>query len=164
MIRVRRAFLTAAAALVLGGTSLTAQQVDRFGDWLLVQFPDQRCRLAQTVLSRRSGNELVEIWLDEEPQGTAVISARVPVGVDLAAGIAYRHPSRQTAVPLIWQMCGPDKCLAQAQITADELTRLRRGNLITLAFVPVRGSRALRVAVSLRGVTSGLRAQAACRG
>jgi len=148
--------------VLLATTAVTAQTPQRFGDWSLVEFPDQSCRLVQSVLSRRSGNVLAEVWLGSRVDETAVFSARVPVGVDLAAGIAYRHPNRSAAVPLIWQMCGPEKCLAQSQITEEETNRLRRGREVVLAFVPIRGSRPLRVAISLRGVTAGLRAQTTC--
>lgn len=159
-------FCVLAVGIVLTATAPNAQQADppqRFADWQLIQFPDFSCQLVQTVVSRRTGNTLTEMWLMAQADGTGVISVRVPVGVDLAAGIAYRHPNRQAAVPLIWQMCGPDKCLAQSRITQAEMARLRKGRAVRLGFVPVPGSRPLQVSVSLMGVTAGLRAQTACK-
>ena len=158
--RTNRAALALALGLSVGAA--LADQPERFGDWDLLRLPQAGCQLTQTVISRRSGTRIAEIWLAGQPDGSSVLSARVPVGVSLPEGIAYRHPSARRAVPLTWQLCGPETCLAQARITEEETARLKRGSRIVLAFVPVRGSRPLQVAVSLRGVTAGLRAVAAC--
>jgi invasion protein IalB len=81
----------------------------------------------------------------------------------LGEGIAYRHADDASrAVPLTWQMCNAQTCLAQARITVRETERLRRGDAIILAFRPLRDSRIIQVSASLTGVTRGLAAVQAC--
>ncbi len=155
--------------LVLAGAVLLALPVAAsdpvpYGDWVLVAAPGV-CQLRHTRLSARSGAVLLEMLLlpPAPGEGGALAGLRVPLGVSLPDGIAWRHPaSPDQAVALAWQHCDPDLCLAAGAVSEDELDRLRRGALIEVGFRPLPGANPIRMEVSLRGVTAGWRALEGC--
>ncbi|SLN37349.1 invasion associated locus B family protein [Roseisalinus antarcticus] len=138
-----------------------AQDGARFRDWTLLDLPAGGCVLHNRVLSVDGGLTLADVFL-EDLGGDLLMSVRVPVGVSLADGMAYRHDGRPVAVPLIWQSCNTETCLAQVRATAREAERLRSARAVIVGFVPVPGARPLTFPVSLMGVTAGLAAQRAC--
>lgn len=134
------------------------------GDWVLIA-GDGICQLRHTRISARSGAVLLEMVLlpPERPGGGALAGLRVPLGVSLRDGIAWRHPSRpDQAIALAWQHCDADLCLAAGAISEGELDRLRRGNRIEVGFRPLPAADPVRMEVSLRGVTAGWRALERC--
>lgn len=153
-----------AAVVVLAGAGQAGEATFPHGDWVLVSAPGI-CQLRQTRISERSGAVLLEmLLLPPAPGGEgALVGLRVPLGVSLRDGIAWRHPaSPDQAVALAWQHCDPDLCLAAGAISAAELDRLRRGDRIEVGFRPLPEAAPIRMAVSLRGVTAGWRALEAC--
>lgn len=156
-----------AAALALGVMAASAppaaaQEARQFADWTMLTLPGQGCVLQYRAVAPDAGLVLADLYLSPAEAGRAVLSVRVPVGVSIADRAIYRHPGADSAVPLIWQTCNPQTCLAQIKIAAEEVGRLKAGRRIELGFVPTVGARRLSFAVSLRGVTAGLRAAAAC--
>ena len=134
------------------------------GDWVLVAAPGV-CQLRHTRVSARSGAVLLEMLLLPPAPGEtgALAGLRVPLGVSLPNGIAWRHPAGpDQAVALAWQHCDADLCLAAGTITEAELDRLRRGDRIEVGFRPLPTANPIRMEVSLRGVTAGWRALEAC--
>ncbi|MCC6009186.1 MAG: invasion associated locus B family protein [Rhodobacteraceae bacterium] len=134
------------------------------GDWVLLRGAGI-CQLRHTILSAASGAVLLEMLLLPPGQGRdgALAGLRVPLGVSLPDGIAWRHRARpDEAIALAWQHCDPDLCLAAGEISRAELDRLRRGASIEVGFRPLPGANPVRIAVSLRGVTAGWRALEAC--
>lgn len=134
------------------------------GDWVLIA-GGGICQLRNTRVSARSGAVLLEMVLLPSVDGSvgALAGLRVPVGVNLRDGIAWRHAARpDQAVALAWQHCDAELCLAAGAISEAELDRLRRGNRIEVGFRPLPGADPVRMEVSLRGVTAGLRALERC--
>ena len=171
----RRALLAAGlAAAVLAapgaapaGESLAGTELDRFGDWVLLRAAPGVCQLRHTLLSATSGAVLLEmLLLPPDPahtDGGALVALRVPLGVSLPDGIAWRHPASPTeAVGLAWQHCDATLCLAAGRISAAELDRLRRGNHVEVGFRPLPDAAPIRMQVSLRGVTAGWQALTDC--
>lgn len=135
------------------------------GDWVVLRSPEGGCQMRSTILSRESGAILLEMILRPQPDGApgALVGLRAPVGVSLADGIAYRHPETpEVAIGLEWQSCDAALCLAVGAISDGALDALRRGARVEVGFRPLPGARAIRLPVSLRGVTAGWRAVAAC--
>ncbi|MCI2400846.1 hypothetical protein [Aliiroseovarius subalbicans] len=81
----------------------------------------------------------------------ALVSVRVPVGASIADEMAYRHPREASAVPLVWQSGHAETCLAQVEIDAAALTRLKRGRSVERAFVSVINAGPLVVSLSPLG-------------
>ncbi len=135
----------------------------RLGDWTLLRAGEGRCLLHYRALERRSELVLGDLFLLPVGEGEAVLSLKVPVGAALSTPAFYRHPARQAVVPLAWQSCDRDQCLAQVRVTAPELARLRAGVRIELSFTPVPGAARLTFPVSLDGITRGLRAVGECQ-
>lgn len=157
-----------AAALLALPAAVSAQapdpQPEAFGDWVLVRAAGV-CQLRQTRLSAQSGAVLLEMLLlpPGHGDGGALAGLRVPLGVSLPDGIAWRHPARPgEAIALAWQHCDPDLCLAAGAISGAELDRLKRGDRIEVGFRPLPSANPVRLPVSLRGVTAGWRALEAC--
>ena len=155
------------AAAVLAGESLAGTELDRFGDWVLLRAAPGVCQLRHTLLSATSGAVLLEmLLLPPDPahtDGGALVALRVPLGVSLPDGIAWRHPASPTeAVGLAWQHCDATLCLAAGRISAAELDRLRRGNHVEVGFRPLPDAAPIRMQVSLRGVTAGWQALTDC--
>lgn len=92
----------------------------------------------------------------------ATVTLRVPVGVSLVSGIAYRHKGAAQAVGLAWQFCDHETCVASGGVSRDELERLKAALSIEVAYRPLPGSRPLAVPVSLLGFTRAWQAVRAC--
>ncbi len=156
----------ALALWLWGAADLAAQQIrdgrEIFRDWELLRLPEGGCLLAQHVLAREGELKIAGVFLSATGSGSALLSVQVPVGASLADGIGYRHPGRSAVVPLIWQSCNSETCLAQVEVTPQELARLRAAREIRIAFVPVRGSRPLVFSLSLMGLTRGMRHLETC--
>ncbi|WP_165978775.1 invasion associated locus B family protein [Antarcticimicrobium luteum] len=148
--------------MIAGAACAAAPDARRFADWTLLEVPGQGCVLQYRAVAPGSGLVLADLYLSPVAEGGAILSVRVPVGASIADRAVYRHLGAGRAVPLIWQTCNRQTCLAQVHVTEEEIGRLRAGRAIELAFVPVPGARRLSFPVSLMGVTAGLRAALAC--
>lgn len=160
--------------------------IERFGDWMLLRAEPGVCQIRHTLLSATSGAVLLEMLLlpaaapatrlsetsedgslnalraAQAPDG-ALVALRVPLGVSLPDGIAYRHPGKEAAaIGLAWQNCDPALCLAAGGISAAELDRLKRGNHVEVGFRPLPDAAPIRMQVSLQGVTAAWRAVERC--
>lgn len=152
-----------ATGLVLAVMLVTsAAAAERFRDWTTVRLGPGECVLHHRAVAADAGLVLADVFLAPLPAGGALISVRVPVGVSLPDGIAYRHPGQTRAVPLIWQSCNRATCLAQVAVNETGLRQLARGRSVDLAYVPVKGAVPLSFSVSLLGVTRGMAALEAC--
>lgn len=158
---MRRVALAAVVAIV-GAACAGAQEARRFADWTLLQAPGQGCVLQYRAVAPEAGLALADLYLSPVDEGGAILSVRVPVGASIADRVVFRHPGADRAVPLIWQTCNRDTCLAQVHVTEQELDRLRARRRIELSFVPTPGARRLSFPVSLMGVTAGFRAARTC--
>ena len=142
--------IAALTALALLSAPLQGRTV---GDWQMRAWDGLGCGAEQVVLGRATGATLAEVVLFPRPDG-AVMLVRVPTGVRLSDGIAYRHgPGDTTGVGLAWQDCSPRRCAALAQIDGAELRRLLAGREIHLGYRPTRTAPPLNVPVSLMGLT-----------
>ena len=158
--------------LLYPGPALSDLAHHRFGDWTLLQGTGGFCQLRYSLHSTQSGALLLEMILrapdslDTElpADAGAMVALLVPRGASLRDDIAYRHPRQpDRAIGLAWQSCDRELCLAAGPISAAELDRLRRGRFIEVGFIPLPDAMPIRIQVSLRGVTAGWRALAACQ-
>lgn len=155
--------LARTAAFAGGLAALCSPSVaEQFRDWTVLAREAGGCLLHQRVIAAKAGLTIADVFLAPSGGGGLVVSARVPVGAALSSGMAYRHPGRAMAVPLVWQSCDAESCLAQVEVTAEERARLMRGLRVEMAFVPVPGARPLRFQLSLLGLTAAL-GSAPCR-
>ena len=159
-----RVSLAAGLWLAVATAPVAAETATRFRDWVVLPMGPAGCVAAQRLVAAGPGLTIGDVFLAGRDGGGAILSLRVPLGADLSTPAAYRLGGGQEAVPLIWQSCDADSCLAQIEVTPGERARLSRARAVTLAFRPTTGSPPLRVPVSLMGVTAALRAQAACSG
>lgn len=102
---------------------------------------------------------------DVENEGSVLLALRVPTGVSLADGIAYRHGAGdRVGIGLEWQSCDPQRCAALARLSPAEFARLLRGREIIVGYRPLPDSRFLNVPLSLMGLTTAWRQKQACAG
>lgn len=140
-----------------------------FRDWTVVSGTDagKGCFATTSVGLKSPSSGLATVALYRLPQmqddTVAVMTARVPLGASLSAGIAYLHPNGSEAVGLAWQYCDDQTCLASGGVTAPELARLQKGTRLFLGFTPLPASRSLIVPVSLLGFTASWSALAKCQ-
>lgn len=165
--------LTGVCVLVLAGASEPVAAEDArppaqhgvHRDWTVVGDGDGGCLLTQSVYGKRTGALLVQAVLDDAGgnDGAVVLALRVPTGVRLADGIAYRHSAGdRVGVGLEWQSCDAERCTAMARLSAAEFARLRRGSEIIVGYRPLPESRFLNVPLSLMGLTAAWRQKQAC--
>lgn len=154
--------VVAAVAACGGATAVEARALHR--DWEVVRLPGGAgCAVAQAVIGRRTGVVLAQLFLQPGPERGATLIARVPNGVHLPDGLAYRHSgAARTAVGLAWQSCDAERCSASGLLSRAELGRLLRGREIILGYRPMRGSAALNVPVSLMGLSAAWTAALGC--
>lgn len=155
-------YLAVLLTLAAVGTASAQGNAASFKDWTVLPLPGQGCVLAQRLIAPEAGIFIGDVFLSETGAGGAILSLRVPLGVDLSQPAAYRLGQAGGAVPLIWQTCDAHTCLAQIEVTAAERARFAAMRQVTLAFRPTPDAPALQVPVSLMGVTAALCALAAC--
>ena len=168
------AAVLSAPGAVSSGVESGSVELASFGDWVLLSSGPGVCQLRHTLLSAQSGAVLLEmLLLPPDPAETAasgttsdtgaLVALRVPLGVSLPDGIAWRHPATPfEAVGLEWQHCDATLCLAAGRISTAELDRLQRGNHVEVGFRPLPDAAPIRMQVSLRGVTAGWQALRGC--
>ena len=86
----------ALCALALLLAALPAGAAERFRDWTLLALSDQICVLHHRAVAAAEGLTLADVFLGPEASGL-LVSVRVPLGVSLADGAAYRHPGGRRA-------------------------------------------------------------------
>ncbi|WP_407495971.1 invasion associated locus B family protein [Pseudooceanicola sp. MF1-13] len=156
-------FLRLIALLVLTASAAPAQEAEAYRDWSVLR-SDQGCLASLSVglKTADSGLATVSLYRRLETETPAIVTVRVPLGVDLTGGIAYTHPGREDAVGLAWQYCDDATCLASGALNGAEITRLQKGTRVYLGFRPLPGARMLVVPVSLLGFTRAWDAVQAC--
>jgi len=155
---LRRA--VALAMVWLAGPAAAAEQ---FRDWSVLAPEAGGCLLHQRVIAAEAGLAIADVFAQPTDAGGLRLSVQVPVGASLADGMAYRHTGQARAVPLLWQRCDGESCLAQVEVDARERGRLMRAVRVDVAFVPVPGARPLTFRLSLLGLTAAL-GSGTCRG
>jgi len=158
----RRAGLGALLAAGLLAATGPAARAQSFRDWELVAPPGAACLLHQKVIAAAAGMAIAEVFAEPRPGGGLRLSVIVPLCAALAQPMAYRLPDEARAVPLIWQSCNAETCLAQVEVGAEDRKRLAAAPSAEIGFVPVVDGRPLRFALSLMGLTAGLKAAEAC--
>lgn len=132
-------------------------EVQQFRDWqLLRQTGTEQCAISISVGLKQSNSGLVILnVLKRENTGgfPAIMTVKVPLGVNLAAGLAYTYPNSVETVGFAWQYCSEATCLASGGISGAELGNLKKESQIFMAFQPLPNSRPLIVPVSLLGFT-----------
>ena len=151
---------------MLSGTAqpVAAQSLLQYRDWQLVRGPET-CRIVSVLASQASGAILLEATLLPAPPDPDAlrIALRVPVGADLASGIALRHAGAgREAIGLDWLSCDREMCTAGGELSAQALGRLRRGTSVFVGFRPMPGARPVNLELSLMGFTAAYRALASC--
>ena len=143
-----------AFAMFLLPQSAVAQDVETHRDWSVLR-GEGGCVATTSVglKAGASGLATMALYDRKDEQVPATVTVRVPLGADLASQIAYTHANRNDAVGLNWQYCDDRSCLATGTVSSDELSRLKRGNRVYLAFRPLPGARSLVLPVSLMGFT-----------
>lgn len=163
--RLRAALPLAAALALWSGPGADARaQGTVHRDWTVVKL-DGGCLATQQVHGRRTGAMLLEaVFSPSGGDGTVAMALRVPTGVHLPDGIAYRHAaSDRVAVGLEWQQCTSSRCTAIALLSASEFGRMLRGREIIVGYRPLPRSRLLNLPLSLLGLTAAWRDVATCR-
>lgn len=159
----RRGLRAVWPALAIVLASAAAARAETFRDWELLTPAQAPCLLHQKVIAAAAGLPIADVFAVPAANGGLLLSVRVPLGAALSTPIAYRVPGASRAVPLLWQSCNSESCLAQVEVDPAERARLAAGLLVEVGFVPVIGSRPLRFEVSLLGLTAGLAAAERCR-
>ncbi|MBK3801942.1 invasion associated locus B family protein [Azospirillum argentinense] len=170
MTAMRKAFITGALAalpLLAGGTPAGAVEPGKtFGDWQTeCETPPDgkpRCFLSQTrVMENKEAKQATRILKASvgyfAPDGKGVMVVILPLGVDLRAGAALTIDDGKP-LPLTYQQCIQDGCLANAPMDEATLTALRRSKGAQITVRPYGGTQAVAFPLSTKGITDGLAA------
>lgn len=157
--RGMRAFWPVVALLL---ACAPAARAETFRDWALLTPEQGPCLLHQKVIATAAGLPIADVFAAPVANGGLRLSVLVPLGAALAEPMAYRVPGAARAVPLVWQNCNTESCLAQVEVDPAERARLAAGLLVEVGFVPVIGARPMRFELSLLGLTAGLAAAERC--
>ena len=142
--------ITPSAQAVLKGT---------YGDWMLRCQPAagtsaEQCALFQAVAAQDRPNVgLMVILLKVADQKTELLRVFAPLGVYLPSGLGLTIDGKNVGVTAFIR-CVPDGCIAEAQLSADLLSKLRNGKSATFVIfqTPQEG---IGVPVSLKGLGDG---------
>jgi invasion protein IalB len=108
------------------------------------------CRLSQTVVLKESGKVLTEVTFvfpatSSEPQ----LNVKLPLGVLLSAGTEISVDG-ETPQKLGFRTCDRNGCYAQASVSPQMLTSLRKGRSLTVEFKDL-SDKTVRLPLSLDG-------------
>jgi invasion protein IalB len=160
------AFITTAAASAYaqngdtGNTSATSRET--FQDWGRVcedapQREGQVCYIAQT-LDFAESDMAVEISVGRlvADHDGLVAAIRVPIGVDLGAGLALRVDETEQ-ITADYDVCLQQGCQAFIDLQErGQLTKMRQGKVLHIGFVPFGSTKTRVVEGSLGGFTAGI--------
>lgn len=156
-----------ALALLAGVAPAGAVEPGRtFGDWQTeCETPADgkpRCFLSQTrVVENKEAKQATRILKVSvgyfAPDGKGVMVVILPLGVDLRAGAALTIDDGKP-MPLTYQQCLQDGCLANAPMDEAALTALRRSKGAQITVRPYGGAQSVAFPISTKGITDGLAA------
>jgi invasion protein IalB len=131
--------------------------VQTFKDWALRCPPATECVLEQRVLLKdNEATPLLHLAFQYGGQPRALTAIlRIPLGVLLAPGVTLTIDAR-APVPIPFNHCRPEGCLALAPVSDRLLAALRRGKTAQVSY-RLDDGRGLAVPLSLSGLNAGLR-------
>jgi invasion protein IalB len=150
--------------LLLAPAALRAQVAEgqRFGDWVYECQPlsaaSKACALVQVHSFGKGDVRSVRFNISRPPQGGGVgMSVVVPLGIHLPNGIRGDVDGKNgfSMTPLT---CVAQGCIATVPLDAGMIEALKAGRVLNLEFYSNAGRQQVKVAGSLKGITSGLRA------
>lgn len=157
----------AALSLIAGAASAVAAEPGKvFGDWQTeCETPADgkaRCFLSQTrVMENKESKQATRILKVSvgyfTPDGKGVMVVILPLGVDLRAGATLTIDDGKP-LPLSYQQCLQDGCLANAPMDEAAMNALRRSKGAQVAVRPYGGAQTLAFPISTKGITDGLAA------
>ena len=151
-------------SLLLAPSMLRAQvaQGERFGDWVYecqaLSGASKACALVQVHSFGEGDKRSVRFNISRPPQGGGVgMSVVVPLGIHLPNGIRGDVDGKNgfAMTPLT---CVAQGCIATVPLDAGMIEALKAGRVLNLEFYGNAGRQQVKVAGSLKGITSGLRA------
>ena len=135
---------------------------DGIGDWIFnceaLSVTETVYMLTQTIVKADSNQPVLQLALRKFGTGQGlVLIVNVPLGIYLASGIVGKVDEGEQ-FNLIWQSCVTQGC--QAALGVDDRLKkaMQTGKQLFIGFKPRPGAETFTIAVSLKGVTAGLKA------
>jgi invasion protein IalB len=152
--------LTLLLAGSLGGAA-HAQEPDRlseiYGDWTVNCVNGdggRQCAMVQTLTSNENGQRVLQAELATTGGNTRLILV-APFGVLLEAGVSATIEG-EALKTIPYRTCIPAGCIAETQLTADEIAKLRRGATLALRLKAADSGSDVNLSLSLAGVSAAL--------
>jgi invasion protein IalB len=153
----------APAADATESTALT-RPVEKFDDWFkeCEMVTDEKgeqieiCQISQTLIDKDSDQPMMKIavgYVPDKEQPVAVIT--LPLGIFLPPGIELQIDGTGKVGRLPINTCLPSGCQAGVQLDEDFVSRMKKGNQMTVTFGNPQG-KGVAAPVSLKGFTAGL--------
>lgn len=155
------------AITVLAATTAHAQDNDvgevgngtAFGNWEVAcdAVTTQRvtCRLVQTQALSETNALLLRMIVFSQPEGGALVTAQMPMGVYLPGGAVFRAETDEEApvTGMVWQRCLGQVCEAAIALDGEAVDALVESGSILFAYQmnPGEDRRIVRVDVSTLG-------------
>ncbi|MEJ2308313.1 MAG: invasion associated locus B family protein [Gammaproteobacteria bacterium] len=147
-----------------GKQTKLSRPVEKFGDWfkeceMVTSEKGEQieiCQISQTLIDEESNTAMMKMavgYVPDKDQPVAVIT--LPLGIFLPPGIELQIDGKGKVGRLPINTCMPSGCQAGVQLDEDFVTRMKKGNQMTVTFGNPQGQ-GIAAPVSLSGFTAGL--------
>ncbi len=151
-------------AAAAGESAALTRPVEKFDDWFkeCEMVTDEKgesieiCQISQTLIDKESDQPMMKIavgYVPDKEQPVAVIT--LPLGIFLPPGIELQIDGTGKVGRLPINTCLPSGCQAGVQLDEDFVSRMKKGNQMTVTFGNPQG-KGVAAPVSLKGFTAGL--------
>jgi len=163
MIRrfIRRGAAMLAATLGIASASPSfgeTSAIRTIGDWQLrcEAAPARSCALVQSVVDEARTKVGLSVVALKTPDRTSILRVVAPLGVLLPSGVGLRVDQTEMGGAAFLR-CMPNGCVAEVEMTADQIARLSTGKTATFTLMqtPAEG---VAIPVSLKGFREGFAA------
>lgn len=146
------------------GPSRLTRPIEQFQDWVkeCEMINDENgksieiCQISQTLIDQENNQPMLKIaigYVPDKKQPVAVIT--LPLGVFLPPGIELQIDGKGKVGRLPINTCLPSGCQAGVQLDDNFVSRMKKGNKMTITFGNPQGQ-GVAAPISLSGFTAGL--------
>ncbi len=92
-----------------------------------------RCKATQSLMLAKTKQHLLTVTVQRDTSNKLSILYRAPLGLFLPAGIKVKFDEKKPKL-FPFQTCDSKGCYAASVLAADELSRMRKGKVLEVAF------------------------------
>ena len=135
---------------------------EHFDDWTLqcisTDFDNKRCELTQILFEKKTMKPVVKFQISMPLNlKYLMLTVTVPLGIDLQSGVQVSIDNSES-ISMQLRSCFQGGCVAILKIDEVLLSRLKKGNMLSIIFKPIHLANPLRLSSPLKGISKAIAA------